>query len=360
LWQRNVDRYNQEVERHNQWWNQRGDEYNATVRNERERIEREQRRWREEVRQERERYRRELQEYQRAMARFRQEQQRAQQQQLQGAEELLEGQAMDILERAQRQLPLRNLLGLDAPRPQTQGPGRPRSNSPPPLGDTWIRRGEARIGIGDHQDLIRTKIRRFLRDTLRLSQRTAQNWGDVADYGTDVALGLIPFLGPLSKAKKAGKTLKVAKTAGRIASGRAKEKVEVKLREPPPAEGMRAPGEGEVGAYGELPPRGDVARHHLPNAEYMRQHGVSRREGVSMYVQQQFGARGGRHIDIHRQPQFQRIPNEIPPRDALGQSVRRVREIYQQDRAYTSDIRRGLQEAVRQNKERFPGLFRRD
>jgi 5-methylcytosine-specific restriction endonuclease McrA len=54
-----------------------------------------------------------------------------------------------------------------------------------------------------------------------------------------VALGLIPFLGPLSKAKKAGKALKVAKTAGRIASAKVKEKVEVKLREPPPAEGVR-------------------------------------------------------------------------------------------------------------------------
>jgi hypothetical protein len=74
---------------------------------------------------------------------------------------------------------------------------------------------------------------------LGLSQRTAQNWGDRADYGTDVALGLIPFLGPLSKARKAGKTLKVAKTAGRIASAKVKEKVEVKLRQPPPAEGER-------------------------------------------------------------------------------------------------------------------------
>jgi hypothetical protein len=65
---------------------------------------------------------------------------------------------------------------------------------------------KAALGIGDHQNLIRTKVRRFLRDTCGLSQRTAQNWGDIADYGmdvADVALGLIPFLGPLSKAKKA-------------------------------------------------------------------------------------------------------------------------------------------------------------
>jgi hypothetical protein len=174
---------------------------------------------------------------------------------------------MDLLERAQHQLPLRNLLGPDAPRPQTQGPGRPRSNSPPPLGDTWIRRGEARIGIGDHQNLIRTKIRRFLRDTWGLSQRTAQNWGDVADYGTDVALGLIPFLGPLSKAKKAGKTLKVAKTAGRLASGKVKDKVEVKLRKPPVLpvmlskmatnEGMsRLQAEGEPASWGTRDPVG--------------------------------------------------------------------------------------------------------
>jgi hypothetical protein len=79
----------------------------------------------------------------------------------------------------------------------------------------------------------------------------------MADYGTDVALGLIPFLGPLSKAKKAGKTLKVAKTASRLASAKAKEKVEVKLREPPPAEGPRVPGEG-----------GDLRLRDAPNARH--------------------------------------------------------------------------------------------
>jgi hypothetical protein len=58
------------------------------------------------------------------------------------------------------------------------------------------------LNIGEHQNLIRTQVRRFLRDTCGLSQRTAQNLGDVADYGKDVAMALVPFLGPLEKAKK--------------------------------------------------------------------------------------------------------------------------------------------------------------
>jgi hypothetical protein len=214
-------------ERWRQEFDRKVDEYNAIGRRERERVEREQNHWQEEVRHELERYEREMREYHEALARFQQEQEQKQQQRLQEAERVLESKASKLLDRAQHQVQQASMFPLPmVPSPSRPG-GRPRSDSPPPLNDTWIRQAEAKLRVGDHQNTIRTSVRRMLRDGCGLSQRTAQNMGDSAEYAVDAAVAY--FLGGLSKVgKAAGFASQVIKTAAKRAVG----KVEVKMREP--------------------------------------------------------------------------------------------------------------------------------
>jgi hypothetical protein len=211
------------------------------------------------------------------------------------------------------------------------------------------------LNIGDHQNLIRTRIRRFLRDTCGLSQRTAQNLGDMADYGKDVAMALVPFLGPLEKAKKAGK---VIKAAAKKAVGKVTENIEHPL----------VPGEGEVGIYGRMQSQNrregldQVEANHLPPASFLRRHGIKREDGVSINTQQIRGAGSGRHREFHRKPEVRsltRPEDQTKSRDALSQCIRSMRKVYQRDGSYTPDIRRGLQEVIRQNKEKHSQLFKK-
>jgi hypothetical protein len=79
------------------------------------------------------------------------------------------------------------------------------------------------LDIGDHQNLIRTRIRRFLRDTCGISQRIAQNLGDSAEYAVDAAAAY--FLGGLSKVGKAADfASQVIKSAAQKTVGKVTER----------------------------------------------------------------------------------------------------------------------------------------
>jgi hypothetical protein len=73
----------------------------------------------------------------------------------------------------------------------------------PPGIDAWIRRAEAKLRIGDHDNVIRTSVRRMLRDGIGLSQCTTQNLGESAEYAVDEAMAY--FLGGLSTVGKAAR-----------------------------------------------------------------------------------------------------------------------------------------------------------
>jgi hypothetical protein len=350
---RRVEEYNAAFEREKERINRQAEEFNAVLRSERERVEREQNRWREEVRQEAERYRREQQEYREKLRRLQEEQQRKQQQRLQEAGKVLESRATKLLERAQYQVYQASMFPLPSARPSRSG-GRPRSNSPPPLNDTWIRRAEGAVGIGDHQNFIRTKVRRLLRDGCGLSQRTAQNWGDSVEYATDAAIAW--FLGGLSKCGKA------ASFAGGVIKAAAKKAVG-KVTRP------LVPGEGRTGIHTNVRNQNrreglsQVESNHLPPASFLRRHGVRPEDGVTMNTQQIHGTRDGRHFDFHQLPEVRNLTRPMDQtggRDALSRCIRGMRETYQRDGVYTPDIRRGLQDVIRQNRREHPELFLRD
>jgi hypothetical protein len=119
-------------------------------------------------------------------------------------------------------------------------------------------------------------------------------------------------------------------------------------------------GEGRVGTYEELAKTrikgSNLARHHIPNDQYMKTRGVSRNEGISITVEQPTPGTGGRHREIHKT--LQKQDPTLAPRDALAQGIQKAREVYREEGAL-HEIRPSLQEVIRQNKERYPTLFKK-
>ena len=123
------------------------------------------------------------------------------------------------------------------------------------------------------------------------------------------------------------------------------------------------PGEGSVGQFGDLNKirrTGDnLTPHHIPSDAYMKQIGISgytRNKGITILMEQPHPGTGGRHRRTQsygqRQPYF-----NLSPRQALASAVWDVRSIYRQDRLYTPQIRRNLQQVIRQNKLLWSGTF---
>jgi len=101
--------------------------------------------------------------------------------------------------------------------------------------------------------------------------------------------------------------------------------------------GKLLPGEGKVGTYKELLKsrrKGDnITPHHMPSADYMKNHGVAKNDGVCMNMEQPTPGVGGRHRQT-RSYGSGGNPNETP-RDALARDIRDARKIYQKGGAYT-------------------------
>ena len=119
-------------------------------------------------------------------------------------------------------------------------------------------------------------------------------------------------------------------------------------------------GEGKVGTFRELgqnlPKGSNLSRHHMPNDQYMKSHGVKRSDGVSMNVEQPVPGIGGRHREIHKELIKQDLT--LAPRDALAESVARAKEVYRADVVF-SEIRPSLLDVIEKNKIQFPELFQK-
>ena len=136
----------------------------------------------------------------------------------------------------------------------------------------------------------------------------------------------------------------------------------LKTRSGPRATGKQLlPGEGAVGTYDDLIAEGtkgdNITPHHIPSANHMAQHGVSKGDGIAINMEQPFQGAGGRHRQTFTYGN--RADASLSARDALGRGVQDTRRIYQQDGLYTPQIRRALQELIRQNRAANPGLFTR-
>ena len=119
------------------------------------------------------------------------------------------------------------------------------------------------------------------------------------------------------------------------------------------------PGEGAVGTFDELIAAGtkgnNITPHHIPSANHMRQHGVSRGRGIAINMEQPVPGSGGRHRQTFTYGT--RADEALSPRDALGRGVRDAKRIYESEGLYGPDIRSALQELIRRNRDANPGLF---
>ena len=124
--------------------------------------------------------------------------------------------------------------------------------------------------------------------------------------------------------------------------------------------------EGDVGTYKYLRNRGkigdNITPHHMPSKEYMKQQRVKMNDGVSINMEQPSPGTGGRHrltqtygrnmTDIKKQTYY-----DLSPRDALSFDIKDLRRIYKEQGLYTLEVRKGLMDVIKLNKELYPELF---
>ncbi|WP_139377096.1 ribonuclease YeeF family protein [Halobacillus hunanensis] len=124
------------------------------------------------------------------------------------------------------------------------------------------------------------------------------------------------------------------------------------------------PTEGKVGTFKELVKQGtafdNITPHHMPSAAKMKQAGVKRNNGVSMNMEQPHPGVGGRHRETYT---YGLSGNKLEDylnlgyRDAFAHDILDARRIYMKDGVYTPEIREGLLNTIRKNRELYPELF---
>lgn len=95
----------------------------------------------------------------------------------------------------------------------------------------------------------------------------------------------------------------------------------------------------------------------MPQSAYMKRHGVSHQDGVTMMMEHPVPGSGGRHRMTRtygKQPDL-----SATPRQELARDISDRRKIYKQQDAYTPEIHKGLQEVILKNKEMRPDLFQK-
>ena len=124
------------------------------------------------------------------------------------------------------------------------------------------------------------------------------------------------------------------------------------------------PTEGKVGTFKELAKQGtafdNITPHHMPSAAKMKQAGVKRNDGVSMNMEQPHPGVGGRHRETYTYGLSGNKLEEylnLSYRDTLTHDILDARRIYMKDGVYTPEIRAGLLNTIRKNRELYPELF---
>lgn len=127
--------------------------------------------------------------------------------------------------------------------------------------------------------------------------------------------------------------------------------------------------EGDAGTFKDLinnGKRGDnVTPHHMPSAKYLENNtNVKYDDGVAMNMEHPHPGNGGRHretstYDNKMTKAEQQAYWDKSPREALAHDIRDARKIYQEQGLYTDKIKEGLLEVIKQNKTRYPDLFKK-
>ena len=124
------------------------------------------------------------------------------------------------------------------------------------------------------------------------------------------------------------------------------------------------PTEGKVGTFKELAKQGtafdNITPHHMPSAAKMKEAGIKRNNGISMNMEQPHPGVGGRHRGTYT---YGLTGNKLEEylnlsyRDALAHDILDAKRIYMKDGVYTPEIREGLLNTIRKNRELYHELF---
>jgi len=129
------------------------------------------------------------------------------------------------------------------------------------------------------------------------------------------------------------------------------------------------PDEGDVGTYKDLidvGSKGDnITPHHMPSDKFMKSKGGDNykyNDGVAMNMEQPHPGKGGRHRDTATyNNNMTKAEKEaylnLSPRDALAKDIMDARKIYKERGLYNEKIKKGLQDVIKFNKEKYPDIF---
>lgn len=114
----------------------------------------------------------------------------------------------------------------------------------------------------------------------------------------------------------------------------------------------------KVGEYGKMTKNykeEGLDYHHMPSTKQMEKYGVKKNEAISMGVQHD------RHTltRTYKGGNKPILKNKESPRDALARDVYDAKQIYQDNGKYNQNVRQSLQEVVKQNKGKFPNLYKK-
>ncbi len=120
------------------------------------------------------------------------------------------------------------------------------------------------------------------------------------------------------------------------------------------------PGEGKVGSFRELDLMGkkgdNLTPNHMPQAAFMKAHGVERADGIAMMTEQPVPGVGGRHRTTRtygRQPDLSATPRQELARDLVD-----ARNIYRHD-GLLPEARPALLKVAEKNRQVFSDLFKK-
>lgn len=185
-----------------------------------------------------------------------------------------------------------------------------------------------------------------------------------------IALGLLSLClitpsipseaGMVSKAAKgyaAYKTYKVAKKASPAVKKLVKNRKVIKDGVKDSTKPLMKK-ELKVGEYGKMSSKHKeegLDYHHMPSTKQMEKYGVKKNDAVSM------GMQHDRHTltRTYKGGNKPILRNNEAPREALARDIKDARQIYQDNGHYGKNVRESLQEVVKQNKEKFPHLYKK-
>lgn len=112
-----------------------------------------------------------------------------------------------------------------------------------------------------------------------------------------------------------------------------------------------------VGQYGKMIKNREpgLDYHHMPSTKQIEKYGVKKNDGISM------GLQHDRHslTRTYKNGNKPILKNNEAPRDALARDIKDQKKILQDNNLYDQKARNALQEVIKQNKDKFPNLYKK-